>query len=783
MSEFNETYIERNIGELCEEYDKIKGANTNIARITPDLIDGLTRVQRRTLYIMFLKDNGEKFRKVATIDGEVIGRVHPHGQSSVYEALVKKAQWWNNSIPLIEGDGNFGSISGDCAGADRYIKARLSKYTISCFFEDWDKSVVDSVMAFDEETKEPIYLPAKYPNVLLNGCIGIGYGLSSNIPCFNFREVVEACIKLISNPDANIILIPDSPTGADIIETDFAKMCNKGRGKYSMRCGYEIDNNRNIIKITSIPYKVTVNSIIEKIADIKENHGLPELIDINDNSGKVVDLDIVIRDDINPYKFMKKLIKEVPDIEKSYPVNVTVVNGYETYDYSIKELILGWIEYRREQKRVSISHERTSLMTEQRTIEVKIFVTNENNLNETIHIFRSSRNRAEVERRLIDKYKNSEIKMDSIQARALSNLRLVEISMDACESYRKRAEELKVELAYINELMNVVNGVDKVIVAELREGIKKFGTPRKSNVVPQEISISSEVAGVCILQLSSDGMINRRIATNADEEPIPIDNNGFALKVDNDSTFVIIDDKGLYSFVKVNELPVDSEVPVNRFCKQLIGNNIVALLPFDIDSNMCCTLISKFGMLKRIRISDITPTRKPCINLSSNDNIVRGIATYIKSKKDLLIYTKDGMGQRFDPNNIRITSPIAKGLNGFKLNDGDEIVGCYMINPEENQYILYVTVKGKMRLNNIDFLPTRDSKHDDMVSLISLNDRDKLLGVVGCNKYDKLQVFFDDGSDEIIDISKMPESTMSADPKKMTSKNAVTTNIVKVKLL
>lgn len=780
---FVEKFIEKNIGELCQSYDQIKGANTNIARITPDFIDGLTRVQRRLLFIMFLKDKGTTFRKVATIDGEVIGRVHPHGPTSVYEALVKRAQWWNNSIPLIEPDGNFGSISGDPAGADRYIKARLSKYSQACFFEDWEDSVVDMVMAFDEETKEPLYLPAKYPNVFLNGCIGIGYGLSSNIPCFNFREVVEACITLMGNPEANIILIPDSPTGADIIEGDFNKLCNRGTGSYSMRCTYEIDDKKNIIKITSIPYKVSVNDIREKIADIKEKGGLPELIDLNDNSGKVVNLDLVIRDDVNPYKFIKKLIKEVPGLEKSYAVNITVVNDYQTFDYSVKELMLEWIKWRREQKRIVVSHKRSTLIAEQRTNDVKLFLINEKNLEDTIKIFKTSRNRSEIESRLIEKYRNSEIHMDSIQARALSNMRLVELSLDSYELYQKRALELIDELKDVEDIMNTENGVDKLIVAELRDGIKRFGTPRKSNVVPYNISVSSEVSGVCILQLSSDGMITRRIATNVDEEPIPIDSNGFAVKVDNDSSFILIDDAGHHSFVKVNELPTDSEVPVNRFCRQRIGNNIVALLPVDFESNKCCTLISKYGMLKRIRIADMGPSKRACIDLKDGDSIVRGIVTFIRSKKDLLVYTKEGMGQRFDPNLIKITSPIAKGGNGFKLKPGDEIVGCYTVNPEENQYILYVTTKGKMRLNNIDFLPTRDSKHDAMVSLISLNDRDKLLGVVGCNKFDKLQVFFDDSTDEVIDISKIPESTMSAEPKKYTSKNAVTTNVVKVKLI
>lgn len=780
--EFQEKFIDRNVSELCEEYDKIHGANVNLARITPDLIDGLKPVQRRALYIMYLKDQGKSFRKLATISGDTFGRVHPHAPTSIEDALVGIAQWWQNNIPLVEGEGNFGSVAGDPAGASRYIKGRLSEYSQACFFDDWKDSVVDMDMGYDEETKEPRYLPAKYPNVLLNGCLGIGYGMSSNLPCFNFKEVVEATILLMMNPNAPVILIPDSPTGADIIESDFGLLCERGYGTYSMRCKYEIDAEHNVIRITALPYQIPVKSITEKIADIKDKNGLPELINMNDLSGKGVDLHLMIRDDVNPYKFMKKLIKEIAGLEKSYPVNITVTNDYESFDYSIPKLILEWIRYRREQKQVVVSHKRTTLLAEQRTNDVKIFLLDKNNLEDTIAIFRRSTSREEIEQKLISRYKNSEIRMDSLQARTLSNMRLIDLNQTAYQGYLKRREELIKEIKEVEDILNSKDGIDKLIIAELRDGIKRFGKPRKSNVVPYKISVSSEVHGSCILQLASDGTIVRKAATNVHEEPIPNDSNGFAVQVENDSSFILIDDDGYHSFIKVCELPLDTEVPVNRYAKQRISGNIIAMLPCDIDSDKCCTLISRQGMLKRIAISDMGPSKRPCIDLQKGDKIVRGIITRMRSQKDILVYTKEGMGQRLDPNTIRITSPNAKGGNGFKLKN-DEIVGCYAISPEENQYLVYVTAKGKMRLNNIEYLPMRDSKHDAMVKLISLPDRDRLVSVVGCNKLDKIQVYFDDGTSEIVNISKMEEGTMGSEAKKVVNKNMVSSNIVKVKLV
>lgn len=779
----DEKFIDHNAAALCEEYDKIHGAAINIARISPDIIDGLKPVQRRALYIMFLKNNGKDFRKLASISGDTFGRIHPHSPTAISGAIVGMGQWWVNSIPLVESKGNWGTIAGDPAGADRYIYGRISDYASACFFEDWKDAVVDMDMGYDEETKEPRYLPAKYPNVLLNGCLGIGYGAATNLyPC-NFKELVNATITLIKDPHTNVVLIPDSPTGADIIENDFGSICNRGIGSYSMRCRYEIDAEQNMIRITNIPYMVPVNSVIEKIADIKDQGGLSELINMVDMTANTCDLRLYIRDDINPYKFMKKLISLVPGLEKSYAVTVTVTNEYKSVDYSISRVLLEWINWRREQKRAVLLNKYTRLYAEQRTNDVKIFLMDKSNLEDTIAIFKNNRNRATIEAALIERYKNTEIHMDSIQARTLSNLRLVDLSQDAYEECLEKRKELNKEIKELNDTLNNKGGIDKVIIDELLDGVKRFGIPRKSRVVPRDISVHSEVKGSCILQLSSDGTIIRRPATNIDEEPVPTDTNGFAVKVDNDSSFILIDDTGHHSFIKVKDIPVNVEVPVNRYSKQNIGSTIVAMLPCDIESNLCCTLISKKGIMKRIRVADMGQSKKPCIDISEDDRLVRGIITKIKSTKNLLVYTREGRGQRLDPNNIRITSPLAKGGNGFKLIKGDEIVGCYSINPEENQYLVYVTAKGKMRLNNISYLPARGYKHDAMVSLISLNDRDKLVSIIGCNRNDKLQVFFDDQSSEIVDISKMEISTMGSEPKKFTTKNAVSNNVVKAKIV
>lgn len=777
-----EKFIMKNISSLAKEYSLRHGANVNLARMAPDYVHGLKPVAKRALYIMFLKDQGKHLRKMAAITGETAARLHHHAPSSVYGALVGLAQWWNNNIPLVKGKGNFGTVSGDPAGADRYIQACLSEYAYDCFFSDWKESVVDMELGADKETMEPVYLPAKYPNVLLNGATGIGFTQSSNIPPFNFNEIVNACIVLMKDPNMDIVLIPDSPTGADIIACDFKKISDMGNGSYSMRCKYEICPEENMIRIISLPYQVLVSSIVEKIADIKEKNGLPELVNMKNYSGVNVNLELYVRDDINPYKFMKKLINEVGGLERSYNVGIVVTNECESFDFSIKRLLNEWISYRRDQKRVVVNNKRTNLLAEQRTNDVKIFLMSENNLDVTVKIFKTSHNRAEIEERLIQEYKHSAIRMDSLQARTLSGIRGYELSIDAYKVYLVRRDEILKELAEIENVLTTEGGIDRLIIGELKDGVKKYGSPRKSCVVPEKISVSTDVAGECILQLSSDGTLIRNTATNVVENPVPTDSNGFAVKVENDSSFIAVDEFGMFSFIRVSEIPVDQEVPLNRFIKQPLGN-IVGLLPFDIDSQKCVTLISASGIMKKIMISEMRPSKKPCMDIPKGDRIVRGVVTSLPSQKDLLICTRDGFGQRLDPNTLRITSFTAKGTPGFKLQPEDQIIGCYYISPEENQYLVYVTTKGKMRLNLTEYLPQRNSKHDEMVRLIMLPDRDKLIQVVGCNRMDKIQVWFDDKTSEIINISKLEEGTMSSEAKKATKKNAVSNNIVKARLV
>lgn len=776
-------YPERDVASLAFEYDMVHAVNVNLARMSTDLIDGLKNVQRRILYVMYKNGNHTKYRKLSNIDGDVFGKAHPHSPDAIYGAIVKMAQPWRNLIPFIDGSGNFGTIAGDVSGADRYISARLSEFAYDCFFSEFEDANVYMEAPYDESTNfpRPLALPAKYPVVLLNGSKGIGIGASTDVPAFNFREIIDATITLMKNPNARITLIPESTSYASIVESDFGRMCESSRGSYTERCTYEIDDVNNIIIFTSLPENVESRDVTTKLSSLMETN-MPEIISVDDESKERIRIVVGVRHDVNPYKLLKRLISKdlVPGLEANVTWKLSITYERKTIDYSITDLLASWINWRREQANVIIMKRRSRLMAMYRYNEVKIFILRPENLNETVNLYRAS-NREDIESKLIKKYGNSEIRMDSYLAHSLSGLRMYELTKDSYQECLDLRERLKKELAELEEINNTENGIDKYIIAQLREGAKKYGTPRRSNVVPKKISVTNEVEGTCILQLSSNGTILRKLATNVDMEPVPSDSDGFACMVDNDSSFILINEFGNHSFIRVKDIPLDTELPVMRFAKFSLPGQIIGMLPINFDQTNHCILISKHGMIKRINIRDIMPSKKPLITLEPGDSLNRGIVITAKSSKEILIYTKNGMGQRLHPGSIRLTLPTAKGGTGFKLDPNDEIIGCFAVSPEKD-YLLYTTQNGKMRLNNNSYLPSRKSKHDEMVQLISLG-RDKLISVIGCNKHDIARVFFNDGTSEDIEIKYIPESTMSSPPVKQTKKNSVSFNVIKVRII
>ena len=463
----------------------------------------------------------------------------------------------------------------------------------------------------------------------------------------------------------------------------------------------------------------------------------------------------------------------VAGLEKSFSVNMSVTNDFMSFDLSVKEILLQWIKYRCDQKRVVISNKRTNLLYEQRINDIKLFIMNKNNLEKTIAIFKNGLNRKSIEKTLIETYKNSVIKMDSLQAQALSEMKMYELSKEYYQKYLNKKEELIKEIDKVEKILNEENGITNIIITELTEGAKKFGSPRKSNVVDEEIKSTVDIDSYCILQIS-DGVVNRTAVTNVDEEPIPNDPNGFAIKAEDHSQFIVIDENGLYSFIKVNEIPLGIDVPLVHFLHQKLSK-IIAIISTE-DLSKSCLLVTKMGYIKALSLDSFAPSRtKPCIKLRDKDKLIKGILLNQNSDKDLIIYTKEGFGQRF---NFKTSSKFS-GQPLIILNKDDEVCGCFIINGKEKDLLLYITSRGKVRLNLSKYLPQRGSIKEEKVNLIPLSSSDSLVAIIACNNFDSFKIFFDDFSCRELKVSDLKPTTMSSEPEQIFPKGK---KIVKIKL-
>ena len=355
----NEIITKENVAEANLEYQKLFGANKNLYRVIASLQDGMKPGKRRMFYTWWLMEgrpqntkretlNKLHSLKVATIISQTL-RLHPHGESGIEETLSREGQYWSNNIMTVVPQGSYGNMRGDRAAAGRYLESKLSEFTIDCFFSDFDKYCVPMKVGYDGVTLEPEFLPAKYPFILFNPQFsGIGYGNSSNIFGSNVTEVLDATIKLIKDPSAKILLIPDSPTGCDIIDEGLFKEMNKtGIGKVTMRATSEIDYVKNVIKITTLPYNGASKDVVLKIIDLINKGTIKDIAEIQDSTKEgEVDIKIFLKSSAQPDKVLDTLYKKGTGLKAVFPIGITVIEDYEEFEYGVKELLLAWIDYR-----------------------------------------------------------------------------------------------------------------------------------------------------------------------------------------------------------------------------------------------------------------------------------------------------------------------------------------------------------------------------------------------------------------------------------------------------
>ena len=777
MSKINK----ENIGELCEKYNKICGANKNLYRIIPSMIDGLKPGARRAMYTLYKYYDRNRKTKVAEIAGRVLA-IHPHGNVAVEDAIVSMGQTFANNCPLISGKGNFGSEAGSPHAAGRYIEASMSEYAWKCFFEDFKDSNVDMKLTYTGQDYEPVVLPAKYPNALINGSLGIGYGLSSNIPPYNFKEVCDATIRLIKEgPDISITLIPDSPTGCYVLdEGKFGELSKTGFGTYTMRSVVSINDSTNVLTIKNCPYQINARAIKHAIIELRNDPKCSwvkdGLVSIDDRSNYMngVMLQLKLRQDVNAYEFLEKLYKKDVGLEKTYPVNIKLIDDYTDYDYNIKSFLLEWLAYRRELKQGQYSFKLTKALEDQHINNILLAMLQGDNGDKTIKMARNSKSKADFCEKIMKEFKD--LKMTTLQASTIADMKIYAFTKEAYESYKTRKIELIEEIKHLENVLADPTYIDKDIINELEDGIKRFGVPRKSKVLNM-VKKKNVPDTEHIVVISKTGMC-KKLALGVDYTGnIGKDNEpGTVLKVNNRDNLLIFDENGLVSRIAVASLP-DTEVedigiPLSRYSSEMA--TIVAVIKEDSDiadmSSMNVVFVTQNGYAKATNLSKFEKLRsaKTAIKMTDNDKLVEAIVTPSDNKnstESLLIYTLAGEGIRISLKDIPEYGLNSAGLRQISMIDDDCVHGACRL-PAKCPTLLYVTNNGKVKRTEGRYLPVVGRK-SETIKLIDLEGNEKLISIMPIKTNCKITFFKKSSTPVVIDSEDIPMLPRIAKPKKM----------------
>ena len=698
-----------------------------VARALPDLRDGLKPVHRRILYSMY--ESGytpdKQHRKCARIVGDVMGKYHPHGDSSIYEALVRMAQDFSYRYMLVDGHGNFGNMDGDGAAAMRYTEARLPKISLE-LLRDINKETIDFVPNFDETEKEPGVLPSRFPNILVNGTMGIAVGMATNIPPHNLGEVIDGCVAFINNEEItvtelmNYIKGPDFPTGAIILgNSGIKKAYETGRGSITIRCKAEIEEgtHNNRIVITEIPYGVNTLELKNKIAELVRDKVLDGISDYHEetNIENGIKIVITVKKDANPNVVLNNLYKHT-DLQTTFGIIFLMLDKGVPKTLGLKEIISKYIDYQRE-----IIYRRTKFDLEKAEARAHILEGYKialDHLDDVIETIKNSETDIIAKERLMDKFGLTEAQSDAILELKLR--RLTGLERDKIE------QELADILQLIAELKAILESpekIDEVLKTELLEIKDKYGDARRTKIdmsaidfiedeslIPQEDIILTLTNKGYIKRLSDDtfktqnrgGVGIKGISTNEEDFPEKI----ITLNTHDDILF--FSNFGKVYRLKGYEVPEFSRqskgIPIINLLQIEKDEKITSIIVLDkksIEGNELLTFVTQSGLIKRTNISEFDSIRtngKKAIVLKENDKLISVLKT--DGNKEIIIGASNGKIVRFKEDEVRVMSRGSSGVKGIDLNDDEFVVGAELI--EENEEVLVVTEKGYGKKTPID---------------------------------------------------------------------------------
>ena len=677
------------------------------SRALPDVRDGLKPVQRRVLYSMIELNNGpdKPHRKCARIVGDTMGKYHPHGDSSIYGALVNMAQEWSTRYPLVDGHGNFGSVDGDGAAAMRYTEARLSKISME-MLADINKDTVDFTPNFDETEKEPVVLPSRYPNLLVNGTTGIAVGMATNIPPHNLREVVSAVVKIINNrvdedreTDIEEILplvkAPDFPTGGIILGTRGSEEAYRtGRGKVKMRAVTNIEtlaNGKSQIIVTELPYMVNKAKLIEKIAELhrdKKVDGITALRDESSREGMRVVIEL--RRDVNANIILNQLYKHT-QLQDTFGVIMLALVNNEPKVLNLLDMLKYYIKH---QEDVVTRRTKYDLnKAEERDHILQGLLIALDNIDEVIQIIRSSKTTAIAKERLMERFGLTEV-----QSQAIVDMRLRALTGLEREKLENEHKELQIKIAELKAIL----ADNKLLLGVIRDEIsliaEKYGDDRRSKIGFDEFDITMEdmiPKENCVIAMTSLGYIKRMTVDNFKSQnrggkgikgiqTIEDDYIEDLLMTSNHDNIMFFTNFGRVYRLKAYEIPEAGRTARGTAIINLLqlnpGEKISAMIPFkDNDDHNNLFMVTKKGIIKKTSVMEYGNIRKNgliAINLKEDDELIEVKIT--NKESEIFLVTKQGMCIRFKETDARNTGRMSMGVIGMNLNDGDEIIGMQL---------------------------------------------------------------------------------------------------------
>ncbi len=706
MNETSENLINGNITEIMQSAYIDYSMSVIVSRALPDARDGFKPVQRRVLYAMLREGllHNRPYDKCAGVVGEVLKNYHPHGDGSVYDTLVRMAQPWVMRYPLIDGQGNFGSVDGDSAAAYRYTECRLTKLSEEVL-KDIDEDTVDFVPNYKESTTEPSVLPASLPGLLMNGSTGIAVGMATNIPPHNLRELIDAICALIDEPTITIDELirilpgPDFPTGGSIAgRSGIKSYMNTGRGIVRMRGSMHIEDlpsGKQQIIITEIPYNVNRATLVTRIADLVRDKILDGVSDLRDESTEETRIVVELKMGEIERVTMNKLYK-LTAMESSFGVILLALDKLKPRQLNIKEALELYIEHRRN---VTLRRTRFRLRKAQDRAHIlegyKIAL---DNLDDFVKIIRASNNRNEAKENLSAKYK-----LTDRQTNAILDLRLYQLTGMEREKIEAEYAELMALITELTEIIENENILLDVIKTELLEVKNIYGDERKTIITEAEGDVSMEDLipnDGCVVTITKSGFIKRTTVDEfktqnrggkgvigsgqKDEDPVSL------LKTCNaHDTLMFFMQNGRVYVQKAYEIPEGSRTSKGRntinFLEMQKDEKVAAIIAVDdFESEFSLVLCTKKGVVKKTRISAYKNHRKGGIigiNIDDGDEVLQ--ALQIENTDHLMILTSNGKGLRFDSNQLRDQGRVTRGVRGIKLKDNDEVVNLLRVDDEK----------------------------------------------------------------------------------------------------